>query len=73
MKTDALARYIEGLTVTQGAGLGGPFRLLPWQLKFLRGLARTDGYAALTIGRGNGKTALLAALALAHLDGRARG
>ena len=70
MKLDAaLARYISGLTVTQGAGLGEPFRIFPWQQKFLRGLAGTDGDAALTIGRGNGKTALLAALALAHLDG----
>ena len=64
-----VVHYIEALTITQGAGQGEPFKILPWQLKFLRGLARTDGDAALTIGRGNGKTALLAALALAHLDG----
>ncbi len=69
MKTDALARYIEQLPITQGEGLGKPFRLLPWQRQFLRGLAGTDGDAALTIGRGNGKTALLAGIALAHLDG----
>ena len=69
MKTDAMARYIEGLPITQGEGLGQPFKLLPWQRQFLRGLARTDGDAALTIGRGNGKTALLAGIALAHLDG----
>ena len=31
-----LARYIEDLEVTQGAGLGGRFGLLPWERRFLR-------------------------------------
>ena len=69
MKLEALTRYIEALSITQGEGLGDPFRIMPWQRQFLRGLARTDGDAALTVARGNGKTGFLAALALAHLDG----
>ena len=69
MKTDALARYIERLPITQGEGLGKPFTILPWQKRFLRGLASTDGDCALSVARGNGKTGFLAAIALAHLDG----
>ena len=38
----------------------------PWQRQFLRGIAGTEGDAALTVARGNGKTALLAGIALAH-------
>ena len=29
-----LIRYIEGLEVTQGEGLGGPLRLFPWERRF---------------------------------------
>ena len=31
-----LARYIEGLTISQGAGLAEPFALLPWERRFVR-------------------------------------
>ena len=64
-----LAAYIADLTGTQGAGAGEPFRVLPWQRRFLRGFARTDGDVALSIGRGNGKTTLIAGIASATLDG----
>ena len=69
MKMRDTIEYIEKLGVTQGSGLGEKFRILPWQRQFIRGLSRTSGDAALTVGRGNGKTAFLAALALSHLDG----
>ena len=67
-----LADYIRSLIVTQGAGAGEPFRLLPWQSRFVRGAFRADGDAALTIARGNGKSTLVAAIACAVVDGPLR-
>ena len=69
-KAAATLRYIESLIVTQGEGAGQPFRLLPWEKKFVRGVLR-DGVheAGLTIARGNGKSTLCAALGAAALDG----
>ena len=32
--------YLGALTVTQGALIGDPFRVLPWQKRFLRGALR---------------------------------
>ena len=66
--TRDLIRYIEGLTLSGGDLDGQPFRLLPWERKFLAGTFSQDGDAALTVGRGNGKSALLAAVACAVLD-----
>ena len=66
----SLPRYLSELTVSQGRLAGHPFRVLPWQRKFVRG-AFSPGIqaAALSIGRGNGKTTLLAGIAAATLDG----
>ncbi len=72
MGKSTLPDYIRTLTVTQGAGAGEPFRLLPWQSRFVRGAFRADGDAALTISRGNGKTTLVAAIACAVIDGPLR-
>ncbi len=68
MKT--LSRYLEGLTVSQGRRAGEPFAVLPWQRRFIRG-AFDPGVqsAALSVARGNGKTALLSGIAAATLDG----
>lgn len=60
-----------------GVGQGSPFRLRDWQRKFIRdiyephdgGGRRVVRRAILSIARKNGKTALIAALALAHLIG----
>ena len=68
----SLAGYIEGLTITQGAGTGEPFRLLPWQRRFLRGAFGVEGDSALSISRGNGKSTLVAAIACAVVDGPLR-
>ena len=66
----ALIRYLEGLTVTQGRRAGEPFRVLPWQARLIRRTFRPGvESAAVTLGRGSGKTALLAGIACAHLDG----
>lgn len=68
---------MQCLTVPSGVGEGGPFTLRPWQRRFIRDVYNpTDDNgdrrvrrAILSIGRKNGKTVLIAALALAHLVG----
>ena len=65
-----LVRYLRTLKVTQGGRAGKPFDVLPWQRKFLRGaFAPGVSDAALAVARGNGKSTLLAGVALAHLNG----
>ena len=71
--TDTLNRlteYLSALTATQGRLAGKPFEVLPWQARFVRGAFRSGVQsAALSVGRGNGKTALLSGIACATLDG----
>lgn len=70
MAAQRIFDYIESLTVTQGHGAGEPLRLMPWQKRFLTGALKPGvSTAALSVARGNGKTALLAALAAAHVCG----
>ena len=65
-----LETYLSGLTITQGRRDGERFKVLPWQRRFLRGaFAPGAGVAALSVGRGNGKTALVAGIACAALEG----
>ena len=60
----AVLDYLGGLTVTQGGMAGQPFPVFPWESRFVRGAFRPDVVeAALSIGRGNGKTTLTAGLA----------
>ena len=70
---DATARrvceYIEGFNVQQGHGEGQPFKLLPWQRRYLSGVfAPGVSEAALSVARGNGKSALLGAVLAACVD-----
>ena len=66
----AAIEHIGGLTIAQGRRAGQPFRVLPWQARFLRGCLRPDVQsAALSVARGNGKSTLLAAVCAAYLDG----
>ena len=66
----ALLAYLSRLPVTQGRLTGQPFTVLPWQLRFVRGAFRPGVQsAALSVARGNGKTALLSGIAAATLDG----
>ena len=68
--TTDLIRYLAGLTVSQGRLAGQAFRVLPWQRRFVRGaFAPGTQSAALSVARGNGKTALLSGIACATLDG----
>ena len=65
-----LERYLSGLRVTQGRRAGEPFAVLPWQRRFVRhAFAPGVQSAALSVARGNGKTALLSGIAAATLDG----
>lgn len=72
-----IIRFISKLTVPSGKGAGKPFRLRPFQKKFIQdvyGPVNRQGNrivrrAILSLARKNGKTALIAALALVHLVG----
>ena len=71
-----MIRFIELLTVPSGEGQGGPFLMRDWQQEFIRDIyaphsagRRLVRRAVLSIARKNGKTALIAALVLAHLIG----
>jgi phage terminase large subunit-like protein len=68
--------FIQCLTIPSGVGQGGPFLLREWQKRFIRDIyePQIDGRrcvrrAILSVARKNGKTALIAALALCHLVG----
>ena len=64
---EATIRYIETLKIGQGRYAGQPFAVLPWQRKFIRGaLAPGVGEAALSLGRGGGKSTLTAAIGCAR-------
>ena len=64
----AIGRYISSLTIGQGRHAGKPFKLLGWQRRFLSGAFGQDGDAALSMGRGGGKTTLTAAISCATVD-----
>ena len=60
----------ENITVAQGPRAGQPFKVLPWQRRFLdQAFAPGVEQVGLSIGRGNGKSAFVAAIAAAALDG----
>src|SRR5262245_28641311 len=75
-RAEAVIRFIESLEITSGAHAGRPFKLRPWQKDIVNAWYAEDAKGKrivrtglLSIGRKNGKTALCAALALAHLCG----
>lgn len=62
--------FLAGLEVPEGRNAGQMVRLAPFQKRFVRGaLKRSTSVAVLSIGRGNGKTALSSGLALGSLLG----
>ena len=68
-KTDLIA-FLRGLTVTQGSRAGRRLALLDWEQRFIRGaFAPRATTAALSLGRGNGKTTLTAAIGAAAVVG----
>ena len=67
---DDVLRYISSLTIGQGRLQGQPFEVLPWERRFCRSVLKAGLLqGGLSMGRGNGKTAFVAALATAALDG----
>ena len=64
-----IVRWMEReLVVSEGDLAGQGFAVRPFQRKFIRGFMRSTE-SALTMGRGNGKTTLCAALAAVCIDG----
>ena len=64
-----LVTYIETLKISQGRHAGQPFHLLPWQRRFLRSAFKPGVMdAALSLGRGSGKSTLVAAIGAATVD-----
>lgn len=63
-----IADYIQGLTIGQGRYAGQPFKLLGWQRRSLRGAFNQPDDAALSMGRGGGKSTFTAAIACAAVD-----
>lgn len=60
--------FLTGLTLAGGDHDGQPFTVLPWERRFIRGAFRAAGDSALTVGRGNGESALVAGIAAAVVD-----
>ena len=66
----ALETFIETLRVGQGSRAGELFELLDWERQFVRqAFAEGIDAAALSVGRGNGKSSLVAAIAAAAIVG----
>ena len=64
-----LEAYVSGLTISQGRFAGQPFKVLPWQRRFLKGAFREGVQSsALTLARSGGKTTFVAAIAAATVD-----
>ena len=61
----SLIDWMGTLTLSGGDLDGQPFEVWPWERRFIRGTFRQPGNAALSIGRGNGKSGFVAALATA--------
>ncbi|MEL6323967.1 MAG: terminase TerL endonuclease subunit [Pseudomonadota bacterium] len=75
-RLDRLIAFLEDLPITQGSLAGTHLRLRPWQREFLAAVysegpdgRRPVRTAVLSMARKNGKTQLVAGLALAHLLG----
>ena len=76
LRAKRVIAFIENLTIPSGIGRGKPFKLRGWQKRFIKDIyePHRDGRrvvrrAILSVARKNGKTALIAAIALAHLVG----
>ncbi len=68
-----MAWLTSSLKVSQGRMAGEPFKVLPWQAEFLtRALAPKVFDAALSMGRGNGKSTFVASVMAAALVGPLR-
>lgn len=63
-------QFMHSLSIPEGPNAGKPVSLAPFQRQFIEGaMAETTANAILSIGRGNGKSAITAGLALGGLIG----
>ena len=60
--------YLGGLVLVGGDHDGQAFTVLPWERRFIRGAFAQSGPAALSVARGNGKSAVVAGIAAAVVD-----
>ena len=63
-----IVEYLGGLILAGGDLDGLPLEVWPWERRFLRGAFRDDSDVGLSVGRGNGKSALVAGIASAVVD-----
>ena len=76
-RVNKIISFIEQLIIPSGKGEGEPFKLRPFQKKFIRDVygptdkngRRIVRRAVFSVGRKNGKSLLISALALTHLVG----
>ncbi len=71
MHTTKAIRFLESLKIPEGPKAGQPILLVPFERQFVKGaLAPETQVAALSIGRGNAKTALSSGIALGAVMGK---
>ena len=63
-----LIGYLGELTLSGGDHDGEPFKVLPWEARFIRGAFGVKGPAAMALARANGKSCLVAGIAAAVTD-----
>ena len=63
-----LVSYLGGLVLSGGDHDGAAFAVLPWERRFVLGAFAVSGPAAISVARGNGKSALVAGIATAVVD-----
>ena len=63
-----LIDFLGSLVLAGGDRDGEPFDVLAWERRFVRGAFRVPGDSALSVARGNGKSALCAGIAAAVVD-----
>lgn len=75
-RVERVVAFLEDLPITQGSLAGSKLKVRPWQREFLEAVYREDDEgtrpvrtAILSMARKNGKTQLVAGLALCHLVG----
>ena len=68
MLGSAIIKYLSQLVLSGGDHDGSLFRVLPWEKKFVNGAFAVEGPAAISVARGNGKSALVAGIAAAVVD-----
>lgn len=63
-----LIAHLSSLTLAGGDRDGESFRVLGWQRRLVRGIFSRQGDAAVSVARGNGKSALVAGVGAAVVD-----